>query len=436
MASRTLTVGCCLALSIQPMAAVVAASAPLTGPSVLVPGGGGPDDASPGGLSLDVSTLIAGSDDDAATAVTFDPEGNIVVAGTTRSWGELGAEGGRYGPGGGRDVFVARLRGGDGSLLWVSYLGGGADDRAWAVRADASGVYVVGETDSVDFPTRGGAQGALAGSSDCFIAKLASDGGTLLYSTYYGAEGADRGFGLAVDGLGAAYVAGQFDNGVDFDGLLVKMAPDGGSVEYAVLLTTPGWGNEYARAVAVDAAHCAYVTGGSSGAGSDVFVVKADPSGTDALYSRTLGGSAYDIGLAIVVDSAGAASVAGETDSPNFTPLVSPMQESSAGSPDGFIATLDPEGRVLFSTYLGGIGGEGITGLALDASGALVLSGDTNSEDLPLVAPLQDRLGGSEDAWVARLDPQAGALRISLFAADGRQLGTTRAVDHRRRGWS
>ena len=105
------------------------------------------------------------------------------------------------------DAFVAGLSP-LGVLTYSTYLGGSSTDVGYSVATDAAGnAYVVGYTDSTDFPTQSPFQPANNGGTDVFIAKI-SPSGTLAYVTYLGGELADYGFGVAVDPSGTTYLAG------------------------------------------------------------------------------------------------------------------------------------------------------------------------------------------------------------------------------------
>ena len=85
-----------------------------------------------------------------------------------------------------------------------------------------------------------------------------------------------------------------------------------------------------------------------------VFVSKLNASGNAFIYSTYLGGSGGDIGYGIAVDSAGDAYITGYTDSKNF-PLMNPLQPKKVAFADVFVSEFNASGSALiFSTYLGG----------------------------------------------------------------------------------
>ncbi len=189
-----------------------------------------------------------------------------------------------------------------------------------------------------------------------------------------------------------------------------------------------GSSDDEGNAIAVDSSGNAYVTGSTGstnfpiknplqsafGGSSDVFVTKLDPTGSTLIYSTFLGGSAADAGNAIAVDSSGNAYVTGFTSSINF-PTKNPLQPALGGSSDAFVAKLDPTGSLIYSTFLGGSVGDFGNAIAVDASGNAYITGGTNSANFPTKNPLQAALGGASDAFVAKLDPTGSALVYSTF---------------------
>src|SRR5208283_5536910 len=126
--------------------------------------------------------------------------------------------------------------------------------------------------------------------------------------------------------------------------------------------------------------------------------------------------------LAIAVDAAGNAYVAGGTGSSDF-PTVNPLQATcgtcSGGYPTGFVAKLNTAGSALvYSTFLGGSAYDEVDGIALDAAGNAYLTGYTTSSDFPTANPLLATCGSCplyEDAFVAKLNPAGSALVYSTY---------------------
>src|SRR5262245_44578585 len=125
----------------------------------------------------------------------------------------------------------------------------------------------------------------------------------------------------------------------------------------------------------------------------DVFVVKLNAAGDQFLYATYLGGSDYEEPAGLAVDAAGNAYIAGQTASWDF-PTLNGLQSSRRGDGDGFVAKLDVNGFVVYSTYFGGGANDQVSGIAIDALGRVYVSGWTNSGDFPTVNALQPSLGG------------------------------------------
>src|SRR4029079_16449296 len=117
-------------------------------------------------------------------------------------------------------------------------------------------------------------------------------------------------------------------------------------------------------------------------------VVKLNASGDQFLYATYLGGSAYEEPADIAVDGAGNAYVVGWTDSWDF-PTLRAMQASLHGQSDSFVAKLDANGAIVYSTFLGGNEGETGSGIAVDGLGRAHVTGSTNSANFPVVNAVQ-----------------------------------------------
>jgi cysteine-rich repeat protein len=283
-------------------------------------GGGGFDafvaKLSPAGDALVYSTFLGGSAGDQGTGIAVDGSGSACLTGFTAAPDFPTVNALQATRSGAQDAFVARLSPTGGSLVYSTYLGGSSSqangETGHGIALDGSGnAYVVGETDSADFPTKDAAQGARAGLSDAFVAKLPPSGTALAYSTYLGGALVDAGAAVAVDEQGAAYVAGT------------TRSPD------------------FPTLNAVQASHAG---------NGDAFAVKLSAQGL-VEYSTYLGGGGADRGAGVGVDAARNAYVAGTTASGDF-PMVDPVQADGFGD-DAFLARLSADGgSLIYSTYL------------------------------------------------------------------------------------
>jgi hypothetical protein len=341
-------------------------------------------------------------------------------------------------------------------LAYSTYLGGSSPDYGYAIAVDGSGAaYVTGGTYSSDFPTKDALQGTNGGSvsDDVFVTKLNPAGSELVYSTYLGGSGVDDGYGIAVDGTGAAYVTGvttssnfptkealQSTKAGDEDAFIAKLNPAGSALAYSTYLG--GSDFDFGYGIAVDGTGAAYVTGRtvspnfptkdamqSANAGfEDAFIAKLNPAGSALVYSTYLGGSGNESGRGIAVDGAGAAYLGGETGSPNF-PTKDALQNANAGSDDAFIAKLNPAGSALvYSTYLGGIGAEDGFAIAVDGAGAAYITGQTLSYDFPTRDALQSTKDSFEDAFITKLNPAGSELVYSTYLGGNSEFDAGRGI--------
>jgi hypothetical protein len=149
------------------------------------------------------------------------------------------------------------------------------------------------------------------------------------------------------------------------------------------------------------------------------------------VYSTYLGGSGDDTGVSIAVDSNSEIFVTGHTSSIDFPVTLGAQQPSLAGTSDVFVSKLNATGTALiYSTYLGGSGGDAGQAIAIDGTGNAYVTGNTSSSDFPTTAGVaQPSFGGVNDAFVTRLNA-AGALDYSTYlGGSGLDIGTGIAVD-------
>lgn len=201
------------------------------------------------------STNPGGTGLEHGRGIAVDASGNAYIAGQTGSSDfptTPGAYQTTYG--GAEDAFVVKI-GPSGSAVYSTYLGGSGADAANAIAVDPSGnAYVTGNNYSGGFPTLDALHGPYPPSFDAFVAKLAWNG-ALVYSTYLGASSNDLGLGIVVDLVGNAYVVGytqstdfpvtpgaaQQTNGGLYDAFVAKIAaPSAGKITGGGSIGVPG----------------------------------------------------------------------------------------------------------------------------------------------------------------------------------------------------
>lgn len=380
---------------------------------------------------IEYSTYIGGSNHDVALGVEVDSEGYVYVVGTTASVNfpangfdeELALH---------RDAFVMKLdtnASGTSSLIWATYLGGevpynandwvaGMDEAYDVDLDDAGNIYVVGITRSRDFPVTANAYMTVKPTPDslttpsAFLTKISASGDTLLYSTFFGGDGADRAVAVAVDDSGNAYIGG----------------------------ITQSWG-PYANPHFPTTSNAYDPISSSTTQSMRNFISKIDTgeSGTASLiYSTIFGGTnTTDAGMSIAADNAGNVFVTGMTRDPNFPTTLNAYQPNihlrlvdNTPTEDAFVAQLDTTqsgtASLIYSTFLGGSESENWCGMdarhfpenaspdiSLGSDGILYVTGCTSSPDFPIVNGFQtikgaflhtDTYSPHSDGFVVRIN--------------------------------
>jgi hypothetical protein len=396
-----------------------------------------------------------------ATSITVDASGSAYVTGSASSFPTTSGAF-RPNPILASDAIVAKLNPAGNALIYATYLGGnGNSDGGTGIAVDASGhAYVTGRTNSTNFPTTLNAyDNTVAGVADAFLTKLDPSGSALLYSTYLGGGGNERGQGVAADSAGYAYVTG-FTESTDFptqnapqttlsgtrdafvtklDTTLAGLASLVYSTYLGGSLEENGFGNtNQLGAIAVDGSGHVYVTGstdsdnfptvnafqttllGGFNPNVNAYVTKIDPSlsGPPSLiFSTYLGTGGSETGTGIAVDASGSAYVTGAAWSVPTT--AGAFQVASAGSSDAFVTKLTPDGSSLvYSTYLGGSTQDLAFAIAVDPSGFAYVTGYTFSTNFPTVNAVQASPAGPVgglDAFVTKLTLDGSGLVYSTY---------------------
>jgi hypothetical protein len=375
------------------------------------------------------STYIGGNGGDIAYGIAIDSNDDTYICGETNSSNFPTLNGKQTSYGGNGDAFVAELNSTLTALVYSTYLGGSqADSAAACAISSTDDIFVTGTTYSTDFPisptisstsTTSAFQTSYGGNGDAFVAEVSSTGSTLVYSSYLGGSGLDQGNGITVNSAGDAWVTGSTQSS--------NLSIPAGTTPYQTTL---------------------------AGA-SDAFVAEVNVSGTQLMYLTYLGGTQADTAQAIKLGSSGNVYIAGYTFSTNF-PTVNPIQSANAGSADAFVSELNPtlsgSAQLLFSTYLGGSGQDEALALALDSSGDIYVTGNTQSvasastTGFPTAGfssttpPYQSTLNGTQNAFVAKLSPGSSTTASkeiygTYLGGSGSDQGNGIAVDSSGDAW-
>lgn len=406
------------------------------------------------------STYLGGGNNDHIFALAVDSSGCAYVTGNTFSTNFPTEDAYQNSLGGGiRDSFLVKFSSSGNDLVYSTYFGGSGDDTGEAIQVDSSGrPYVVGYTDSTDFPLKNAYQNTYSGGDeDVTITIFSSSGGSLVYSTYLGGNGMDEAFALALDSSKNMYITGHTSS-TDFptasayrdtftpsgqnayDAFITKIAASGSSLVYSTYLG--GNGKETGYGIAVNGSN-AYITGltystnfplkneyqGSYGGGDkDAFVVKLSSAGSSLIYSTYLGGSGNDSAWGIAVDSSGRAHVTGDTYSTDFPTKDAYQNTHAGGGRDVFLTKFTTSGTTVeYSTFLGGAESDAAAHVVLNSSGYTYITGYTSSSDFPTKRAYQNSFNGNLDAMAAMFTPDGSSLDFSTFLG-GSDLDTSRAI--------
>lgn len=366
---------------------------------VLGPSFGGTSDAfivkfSPSGSVL-WSTFLGGPNYERAYAVEVDGSGNVVVAGRAGSGfpvtagsfqttfqGGTAPDGG-YGP---QDGFVCKIRPDGTSALFCSYFG---TNDPWIVRdvaVDAGGnVYVASAHSGGTFPAAwlaGAYQPNAHAGHDGVLAKIASDGSSVVWATYIGGSGDESTTpSIGTDAGGNVYYLTSTDS------------PD---------LPTPAGFDK------------------SLSGGGDLYLARFSATGGSLLYGTYIGGSGNEFleTHQLAVDAAGNAYVSAMTTSTNFPTTSGAFQAGNRGGSESFVTRISPSGALAASTYLGGNGSETTQGIAVGANGTINVAGSTSSSNFPVTVSAGS--GGGQDVFVVSLSSDLRQMRFGATLGGSR----------------
>jgi len=210
------------------------------------------------------------------------------------------------------------------------------------------------------------------------------------------------------------------------------------SLAWQVSFGSDGYDCSGAAGVAVDGEDNVYVVGGTGAAGwvsggfdttlggeTDAFVAKLSKQG-NLLWSTYLGGSEKDSGKAIAVHSSGDVMVTGITYSSGW--VSGGLDTTFGGEHDVFVVKLSGQGAHIWSTYLGGSGRDCGRGIALDAAGNALVTGETSSSGWTS-GGFDTTHNGSMDGFVVKLGPSCNHIWSTYFGGSSQDRGFDITLD-------
>lgn len=269
-------------------------------------------------------------------------------------------------------------------LVYSTYIGGSTDEEGYGIAIDGNrNAYITGVTTSSNFPTVVGSYNTIkSGGIDIFVSKLNAGGSVLLFSTFVGGAYEDLGEAIALDGSGNPYVTG-YTASLDFPRV---------------------------------SAYQNVFKGGTY----DAFLFKLSRTGNSLSFSTYIGGNNIDQAYAIAVDGSGNAYITGTSYSNDY-PTLTPYNAEFSGAYDVILSKFSSSGGLLYSTYIGGNGGDEGRSIAVDAAGEIYVAGNTTyittTPLFPITSPtFGSTMGGGFDGFVLKIDPSLPPIQQLIYS--------------------
>jgi uncharacterized protein (TIGR03437 family) len=406
-----------------------------------------------------------------SNAMQLDAAGNIYVAGFFEPAGLPETT----------DAFVAKLSADGSKLIYFTVMAGSVEDAATALTLGSDGsAYVTGSTNSRDFPVTAGALQPTyigGGQNQGFLVKV-NPAGAVVYSTFVNGPAFMRITGIAIDSAGEVFLTGlggpafSIGSGALPQGFVLKLDAALGKVLLSIygsgggIIALDSQGNIYLAGSAQaniaintgqvltlpslpaggfqsthDARFCQTLGSGPGGVGGETsclyqYVAKLNATGT-VLWATYVTGTYGAIVRGMAVDSTGNVIVAGTTNSDDYpvTPGAFQTAYAAAAPPfpvapgstfsdpppsSGYVTKVNATGTgLIWSTYFGGSYADEITGMAVAPTGDIFVSGRAGSADLPALA-------GTPDACRPSARQKLGF--VASLAGDGATAGPTQLV--------
>lgn len=322
----------------------------------------------------------------------------------------------------------------DPAVAYSTYLGGSNIDDALTVTADSTGSAYFAGYSTGGFPvTAGSYRTSMLGSADVVVTKIAPDGASLVYSTYFGGYGDDFASAIVVTDQQFVLLAGSTTSNSNLatsgtydqsynggtDGFIAALSNDGSYVARSTYLG--GSSYDTITAIGVDSSWNVYVTGytnsnnfptynaylGYSG-NYDIFVTKIAPLLNNFSFSTYMGGLNSEYANSLAVDNNGGVFIVGKAAS-GFLTSANAYDRIFNGN-DGFVLKFSSAGTLVYSTLLGPVDltYTTVTDVAVDSNGYAVVVGQTEGPNFPTTAGAYDRTfngsSGYGDGFVTKFN--------------------------------
>ena len=393
--------------------------------------------------TLLATTFVGGSLWDDINILLMDPEGALIVGGTTASidFPIVSA----YDPShnGGSDIFLAKLTLDLGLLTASTYLGGSGYDAIAAIapqidNQQLTALFITGFSDSTNLVMTGTPYDSEKnGGTDSIVIKLSGDLKTMMAGTWLGGSDTDKATDIALNATGTLFVVGQTrstnfpiasqdtafnttHNG-GIDGFIASFSTDLSLLNGSTFFG--GSGTDRGIKVCIDPQGKLIVSGATTSTnfpiasstttpydavlnGTDIVIMKWEPNLSKFLSATYIGGSQTDNTYAMIIEPTGNILIAGATFSDDFPTTPGAFNRRfHVGNRDSFIARFDPSlTQLITSTFIGGDNDDQINALMLSPDGSIYFAGATRSVNFPLISgTYQLTHQGERDAFVSKI---------------------------------
>nr|WP_315145428.1 T9SS type B sorting domain-containing protein [uncultured Flavobacterium sp.] len=339
-----------------------------------------------------------------------------------------------------RDAFISKFDS-QGQRIWGTYYGGSIFR---AIDFDLTdNIYAAGETgSSTNIATPGSHQPTYNDWFDGVLVKFDSNG-QRIWGTYYGGEGIDEILSIKVDHNQNILAAGVtqsrnkiatvngfkpvvppdlYGNNQGRDGFLAKFTPNGQRI-----WATYYGGNDdhdWISSIDVDTNNNIFCSGTTSSfkgistvgaynetyhyinmSWNDTFVVKFDTNG-QRIFGTYYGGADYDENSCIKVDNENNFIISGSTRSIDGIGKTNSFQPKNGGNYDSYMAKFTNNGNLIWSTFYGGEGGDGVSSIAIDENNSIYFYGSTASNNnISTIGSYQENFRGFIDLFIVKFKP-------------------------------
>ena len=341
---------------------------------------------------------IGATSNDQGKGIVTDQLGNVYITGEFRNTVDFdpGTSVFNLTSNGAQDIFIEKLDS-SGNLIWAKNIGGTGGDQGNSITIDTAGnIFITGQFQhTVDFdPGVGISNLASTGSTDIFVLKLDSSG-NFIWAKGFGGTGTDVGLSIATDLIGNIYTTGYFAGSADFK---------------------PGPGSTFL----------------TSNGGYDVFVQKLNPNG-NFIWAKGMGGSTFDYGRSISVDSSGNVYLIGDfRGTADFFSGSGAVYLTSRGSSDVFVQKFNTSGIFVWVKQMGGVGTDVGQAITTDSFGNIYSTGyfEGTANFDPGAGTANLTSNGSSDVFVHKLNPLGDFIWAKSMGGTGTEGSNDIAIDH------